>query len=48
VSGVPEPIRVAVVDDEELVRIGLTAIISTAADLTVVARQPTAPRCRRC
>jgi DNA-binding NarL/FixJ family response regulator len=31
-----EPIRVAVVDDEELVRIGLTAIISTAPDLTVV------------
>jgi DNA-binding NarL/FixJ family response regulator len=30
------PIRVAVVDDEELVRIGLTAIISTAPDLTVV------------
>ncbi|WP_244876148.1 response regulator [Winogradskya consettensis] len=30
------PIRVAVVDDEELVRIGLAAIISAAPDLTVV------------
>jgi DNA-binding NarL/FixJ family response regulator len=36
VSAPAEPIRVAVVDDEELVRIGLTAIISTAPDLTVV------------
>jgi DNA-binding NarL/FixJ family response regulator len=36
VSGPTEPVRVAVVDDEELVRIGLTAIISTAPDLTVV------------
>jgi DNA-binding NarL/FixJ family response regulator len=36
VSTPAEPIRVAVVDDEELVRIGLTAIISTAPDLTVV------------
>ena len=35
-SGPAEPVRVAVVDDEELVRIGLTAIISTAPDLTVV------------
>ncbi|MEU8228440.1 response regulator transcription factor [Actinoplanes sp. NPDC048967] len=31
-----QPVRVAVVDDEELVRIGLAAIISTAPDLTVV------------
>ncbi|AGZ42347.1 response regulator receiver [Actinoplanes friuliensis DSM 7358] len=35
-SGVPEPVRVAIVDDDELVRIGLAAIISTAPDLTVV------------
>jgi DNA-binding NarL/FixJ family response regulator len=32
----PRPVRVAIVDDEELVRIGLAAIVSTAADLTVV------------
>ena len=30
------PVRVAVVDDEALVRVGLTAILSTAPDLTVV------------
>jgi DNA-binding NarL/FixJ family response regulator len=36
VAVVTEAIRVAVVDDEELVRIGLIAIISTAPDLTVV------------
>jgi len=35
VSDAP-PIRVAVVDDEDLVRIGLSAIVSTAPDLAVV------------
>lgn len=33
--GVP-PVRVAIVDDDELVRVGLRAILSTAADLVVV------------
>jgi DNA-binding NarL/FixJ family response regulator len=36
VSDAPAPIRVAVVDDEALVRAGLAAILSTAADLMVV------------